>query len=53
MMNVELTKDTIVRLPKGTVIAVPDQEGKRLIAFHNAIAAVEKKEAKTKKGAAK
>lgn len=49
MMNVELTKDTIVRLPKGTVIAVPDAEGKRLIAFHNA---VEKKETK-KKGAAK
>lgn len=53
MMNVELTKDTIVRLPKGTVIAVSDEEGKRLIAFNNAIAAVEKKEVKTKKGAAK
>lgn len=50
MMNVELTKDTVVRLPKGTVIAVSDEEGKRLIAFHNA---VEKKEVKTKKGAAK
>lgn len=52
MMNVELTRDTVVRLPKGTVIAVPDQEGKRLIAFHNAVEAVEKKETK-KKGAAK
>lgn len=42
-MIIELTRDTSVRLSKGTVIEVSDDEGKRLIAFHNA------KKAKTKK----
>lgn len=42
-MIVELTRDTAVRLSKGTVIEVSDDEGKRLIAFHIA------KKAKTKK----
>ncbi len=35
-MKIELTHDTIVRLPKGTVITVPNEEGKRLIALGNA-----------------
>lgn len=50
MMRVELTKDTIVRFEKGTVLTVSDAEGKRLIAFNNAVEVSEKK---TKKGAAK
>lgn len=47
MMKVKITRDTIVRMPAGTVVDVPDDEGKRLIAFGNA-----KKEVKkdTKKG---
>lgn len=46
-MIVELTRDTAVRLSKGTVIEVSDDEGKRLIAFHSANKA--KKETKKKK----
>lgn len=46
-MIIELTRDTAVRLSKGTVIEVSDDEGKRLIAFNNAKKA--KKETKKKK----
>lgn len=46
-MIIELTRDTAVRLSKGTVIEVSDDEGNRLIAFHSAKKA--KKETKKKK----
>ena len=49
-MTVELTRDTAVRLEKGTVLTVADAEGKRLIAFG---LAAEKKESKAKKPAKK
>ena len=42
-MKIVLTRDTLVKLPKGTVITVPEEEGKRLIALNNA------KETTTKK----
>lgn len=46
MIKVELTRDTIVRLEKGTVLEVSDSEASRLIAFGNAVKAEEKKVAK-------
>lgn len=36
MKQVELTRDTIVRHPAGTVLKVTDEEAARLIAFGNA-----------------
>ena len=48
-MKVVLTRDTIVRMPKGTVVDVSEEEAKRLKSFGNA-ADVSKQ---TKKGAAK
>lgn len=49
MIKVEILRDTLVRMPKGTVTEVTDEEAKRLAAFGNA---KEVKEAK-KRGAAK
>lgn len=45
MMKVLLTNDTLVRMAKGTVVEVSDEEAKRLKAFKNAVDAP-----KTKKG---
>ena len=47
-MVVRLTRDTIVRFEKDTVLEVSDTEASRLIAFGNAVK-VEKKAAKTAK----
>lgn len=44
-MIIELTNNTIVRFEKGSVLEVSEEEGKRLIAFNNA---VEKKTAPKK-----
>ena len=51
-MKVKLTKDTVVRFAKDTVLEVSDQEASRLIAFNNAVevkAKAEKAEAKPAK----
>lgn len=48
-MLVKLTHDTSVRYPKDSILEVTDEEGKRLIAFGNAIKTeVEKAEPKKK-----
>lgn len=47
-MLVKLLHDTIVRLKEGTVIELPEEEAKRLMAFGNA--QKEKKETKKAKG---
>ncbi len=53
-MKIRLTNDTIVRFKAGTVLEVEDSEGKRLIAFKNAVKAEEpKEEKKAKKKAGK
>lgn len=44
-MKVEITRDTIVRVKKGAVIDVSEEEAKRLISFKNA----KKHEVKRKK----
>lgn len=36
-MLVEIARDTIVRMQKGTVIELPEAEAKRLISFGNAV----------------
>lgn len=51
-MKVELTRDSVVRFAKGTVLEVSDSEASRLIAFNNAVevkAKAEKAEAKPAK----
>lgn len=54
-MLVKLTHDTAVRFSEGTVLEVSEQEGKRLIAFGNAVeekkAEPEKTTKKTKRAA--
>lgn len=49
-MKVEILRDTLVRVNKGAVIEVPEAEGRRLMAFHNAVEVKEpaKKPAKKK-----
>lgn len=49
-MKVQIINDTLVRVKKGEVIEVEETEGRRLMAFKNA---VEVKESTKKKGAAK
>lgn len=49
MMKVLLTNDTIVRMAKGTVVDVSEEEAKRLKAFKNAVDVPKT----TKKGSAK
>jgi len=46
-MKIELTHDTSVRYPKGTILDLPEEEAKRLMCFNNAVAVEE--EAKPKK----
>ena len=36
-MLVKLLHDTLVKFPKDTVLEVSEEEGKRLIAFRNAV----------------
>ena len=48
-MKVTLARDTSVRMKKGTVIDVTEEEAKRLFAFHLATETPKQ----TKKGAAK
>lgn len=55
-MLVKILRNTVVRMEKGAVVDLPEEEAKRLAAFHNAeIIAEEKKAAKpaTKKAANK
>lgn len=52
-MLIKLIHDTSVRYPKDSILEVTDDEGKRLIAFGNAIkteAKAEPKKTKKKKG---
>lgn len=47
-MKIRLTRDTVVRFAKGTVLEVSEEEALRLFALNNAVRAEEKKaEAKT------
>lgn len=49
-MTVELTRDTIVRFPAGTILEVSEEEAKRLESLGNAkIKTAPKKAAKEKK----
>ncbi len=48
-MKVKLVNDTVVRFAKGTTLDVSDEEGKRLIAFGNAVEEEKKAEAKPAK----
>ena len=53
-MKVKLTRDTLVRILANSTIEVTDEEGKRLIAFGNAVEYVAPKKKETKKqGASK
>lgn len=36
-MVVEIARDTIVRMQKGMVVDLPEEEAKRLISFGNAV----------------
>lgn len=47
-MKVRLTHDTAVRFAKDTILEVSEAEGKRLIAFNNAVEVKEKKQTKKK-----
>ena len=42
MTKVEILRDTVVKVAKGAVIEVSDEEAKRLAAFGNAKAVAEK-----------
>lgn len=44
-MLVKLTRDTVVRFAKGSVLEVSDEEASRLLAFNNAVKVEEKKAA--------
>lgn len=48
-MKIKLTRDTVVRFAKDTVLEVSDSEASRLIAFNNAVEVKEKAEAKPAK----
>lgn len=48
-MLVKLTRDTIVRFGKDTVLEVSDEEASRLIAFGNAVKVKKKAEPKPAK----
>lgn len=48
-MTVKLTRDTVVRFAKGTVLEVSDEEASRLFAFNNAVEVKAKAEAKPAK----
>lgn len=52
MTKVEILRDTVVRMSKGAVVEVSDEEAKRLAAFGNAKIVTEKaaKPAAKKKG---
>lgn len=48
-MLIKLIHDTSVRYPKDSILEVTDEEGKRLIAFGNAIKTEKAEPKKTKK----
>lgn len=45
-MLVKILRNTVVRMEKGAVVDLPEEEAKRLAAFHNAEIVAEEKAAK-------